>query len=122
MAERMPPVAWTRREDLAALVEALGLGNARWVGGAVRDALLGEEAANVAGVQHRPQRSVGPRHRLQGLVEGAAPCVVGEAEIADHVFADRQGEALAGRRRRDDLNPRAVGQHGRQQRCSRLTP
>ncbi|HEX7710406.1 MAG TPA: CCA tRNA nucleotidyltransferase [Sphingomonadaceae bacterium] len=47
MAERMPPVAWTRREDLAALVEALGLGNARWVGGAVRDALLGEEAADV---------------------------------------------------------------------------
>ena len=39
--------AWTRRGDLAALVEALGPGNARWVGGAVRDALLGIEAADI---------------------------------------------------------------------------
>jgi poly(A) polymerase len=47
MAERLPAVAWTHRGDLAALVAALGQGNARWVGGAVRDALLGEEAADV---------------------------------------------------------------------------
>jgi poly(A) polymerase len=44
---RLPPVSWARREDLASLVKALGAGNARWVGGAVRDALLGEEAADV---------------------------------------------------------------------------
>jgi poly(A) polymerase len=47
MADRLPPVAWSQREDLTALVAALGAGNARWVGGAVRDALLGEEAADV---------------------------------------------------------------------------
>jgi len=41
MAERLPDTDWTRREDLAALVAALGQGNARYVGGAVRDALLG---------------------------------------------------------------------------------
>ena len=41
MAETLPPAAWSRREDLAALVTALGQGNARYVGGAVRDTLLG---------------------------------------------------------------------------------
>ncbi|HMO68793.1 MAG TPA: CCA tRNA nucleotidyltransferase, partial [Novosphingobium sp.] len=41
MAERLPPADWTRREDLAALVAALGPGQARYVGGAVRDTLLG---------------------------------------------------------------------------------
>lgn len=39
MAE-LPAADWTRREDLAALVAALGQGNARYVGGAVRDTLL----------------------------------------------------------------------------------
>ena len=32
---------WMQRDDLAALVAALGAGNARYVGGAVRDTLLG---------------------------------------------------------------------------------
>jgi len=37
----LPAADWTRREDLAMLVAALGPGNARYVGGAVRDTLLG---------------------------------------------------------------------------------
>ena len=37
----LPPADWTARADLAALVAALGAGNLRWVGGAVRDTLLG---------------------------------------------------------------------------------
>lgn len=40
----LPAAPWTRREDLAALVAALdpaGEGLCRWVGGAVRDTLLG---------------------------------------------------------------------------------
>ncbi|MEZ5744178.1 MAG: CCA tRNA nucleotidyltransferase [Sphingomonadaceae bacterium] len=41
MAERLPDADWTGREDMAALVAALGEGNARYVGGAVRDTLLG---------------------------------------------------------------------------------
>ncbi len=41
MVERLPAADWTRREDLAALVTVLGPGNARYVGGAVRDTLLG---------------------------------------------------------------------------------
>lgn len=41
MTTTLPPASWTKRKDLAALVAALGKGNARYVGGAVRDTLLG---------------------------------------------------------------------------------
>ena len=47
MIKRLPPAEWTRREDLAKLVAALGDGNARYVGGAVRDTLLGVEAHDI---------------------------------------------------------------------------
>lgn len=47
MAEHLPPAGWTARKDLAALVAALGDGNARYVGGAVRDTLLGIEVKDV---------------------------------------------------------------------------
>ena len=43
----MPRADWTRRPELLALVEALGVGNARYVGGAVRDTLLGIEAHDI---------------------------------------------------------------------------
>ncbi|MBA3054476.1 MAG: CCA tRNA nucleotidyltransferase [Sphingomonadales bacterium] len=41
MTDRLPAADWTSRADLAALVAALGNGNARYVGGAVRDTLAG---------------------------------------------------------------------------------
>jgi poly(A) polymerase len=47
MAEKLPEAPWARREDLLALVTALGAGNARYVGGAVRDTLLGIEVKDV---------------------------------------------------------------------------
>ena len=47
MADRLPPADWARREDLAALIAALGTGNARYVGGAVRDTLLGMAVKDV---------------------------------------------------------------------------
>ncbi len=47
MTERLPAAEWTKRADLARFAEALGPGNARWVGGAVRDTLLGEEVKDV---------------------------------------------------------------------------
>lgn len=46
MAE-LPAAPWTRRPELLALIEALGPGNARWVGGAVRDTLLGQDAHDI---------------------------------------------------------------------------
>ena len=46
MAE-LPQAEWTQREDLARLVEALWRENLRWVGGAVRDTLLGHPVKDV---------------------------------------------------------------------------
>lgn len=47
MADRLPPAEWTQRAGLAALVAALGTDNVRWVGGAVRDTLLGHEVRDI---------------------------------------------------------------------------
>jgi poly(A) polymerase len=41
MAKLLPAADWTGRSDVAGLIAALGVGNARYVGGAVRDTLLG---------------------------------------------------------------------------------
>lgn len=41
MLKSLENADWTRREGLAALTRALGAENIRWVGGAVRDGLLG---------------------------------------------------------------------------------
>ena len=43
----MPRAAWTLRSDLAELVAALGPANIRWVGGAVRDTVLGDDVRDV---------------------------------------------------------------------------
>jgi poly(A) polymerase len=43
----LPPAEWTKREDLAALVAALGAEEVRWVGGAVRDTLLGKPVKDI---------------------------------------------------------------------------
>ncbi|MEO7248281.1 MAG: CCA tRNA nucleotidyltransferase, partial [Novosphingobium sp.] len=47
MTEKLPPAPWTKREDLAQLIAVLGPGNARYVGGAVRDTLLGLEVKDI---------------------------------------------------------------------------
>lgn len=47
MVERLPQAEWTQRQDLAALIAALGSGNARYVGGAVRDTLLGLQVKDI---------------------------------------------------------------------------
>ncbi|MCP5395853.1 MAG: CCA tRNA nucleotidyltransferase [Sphingomonadaceae bacterium] len=43
----LPANDWTSRADLAGLVAALGLDNIRWVGGAVRDTLLGHPVKDI---------------------------------------------------------------------------
>ncbi|WP_068080215.1 CCA tRNA nucleotidyltransferase [Novosphingobium rosa] len=56
MSATLPKAAWTAREDLAALVRALGHGNIRWVGGAVRDTLLGADVKDIdAATPMRPE-------------------------------------------------------------------
>ena len=44
---RLPDASWTKRDDLAQLIGALGADNARYVGGAVRDSLLGKDIHDV---------------------------------------------------------------------------
>jgi poly(A) polymerase len=44
---KLPAAEWTRRDDLAHLTEVLGTGNIRWVGGAVRDTLLGNPVKDI---------------------------------------------------------------------------
>ncbi|MFM5923525.1 MAG: CCA tRNA nucleotidyltransferase [Novosphingobium sp.] len=44
---RLPAADWTARPDLAVLLKALGAGQARYVGGAVRDTLLGLEVKDI---------------------------------------------------------------------------
>ncbi|MCB2088314.1 MAG: CCA tRNA nucleotidyltransferase [Sphingomonadaceae bacterium] len=47
MTTTLPANDWTGREDLAELVAALGVDNIRWVGGAVRDTLLGHAVKDI---------------------------------------------------------------------------
>ncbi len=55
----LPPAAWRNHAGLARLVDALGRGTARIVGGAVRDTLLGIETADVdLATTHSPQEVV----------------------------------------------------------------
>ena len=55
-AERLARAEWTRREDLPALVDALGADEMRYVGGCVRDALLGLPSHDVdAATRHEPR-------------------------------------------------------------------
>jgi len=59
VAEHLPQAEWTQREDLAALVAALGAQNVRWVGGAVRDTLLGEPVKDIdAATPLRPEQVI----------------------------------------------------------------
>ncbi len=44
---KLPPADWTQRDDLAQLVAVLGADTIRWVGGAVRDTLLGARVKDV---------------------------------------------------------------------------
>jgi poly(A) polymerase len=55
----LPPAEWRDRPGLARLVAALGAGNARIVGGAVRDTLLGIDTADIdLATPHDPRRVI----------------------------------------------------------------
>lgn len=87
---KLPAAEWTKRPELAALVAALGPGNARWVGGAVRDTLLGCEAHDIdAATPLTPKEVVdrldaaGVRTVPTGLAHGTVTAIVegGNVEI-----------------------------------------
>lgn len=55
---KLPPAPWTQRDDLAQLVAVLGADNIRWVGGAVRDTLLGAEVKDIDAATPLPPAEV----------------------------------------------------------------
>jgi len=67
MAEHLPPAEWTQRPDLAALVAALGTDKVRWVGGAVRDTLLGHEVRDIDAATPLEPATVIDRLRAAGI-------------------------------------------------------
>ncbi|MXO74508.1 CCA tRNA nucleotidyltransferase [Altererythrobacter aerius] len=70
MAE-LPHAEWTARPGLARLVDALGHGNLRWVGGAVRDTLLGSPVQDIDAAT--PLTPDGVIERLDGAGIRAIP-------------------------------------------------
>ncbi len=92
-ADSLPPVPWTQRADLAALVAALDPareGLCRWVGGAVRDTLTGIEVKDIdMATQLLPDaviarlEAAGIRHVPTGLAHGTVTAILagGPVEI-----------------------------------------
>ncbi len=90
MTTVLPQAPWTQRPDLAALIAVLGSENVRWVGGAVRDTLLGMDVADVdAATMLLPDRvmhllrDAGIRTIPTGIEHGTvtALCALGPVEI-----------------------------------------
>ncbi len=87
MAE-LPAAPWTARADLAALVAALGPDNTRWVGGAVRDTLLGLPVKDIdaatpllpAEVMRR-LAAAGIKTVPTGIEHGTITAVLGEGPV-----------------------------------------
>jgi poly(A) polymerase len=65
----LPPARWREREGLAALAELLGgaRGEARYVGGAVRDTLLGLDVADIDIATVHPPQEVIARLKQEGV-------------------------------------------------------
>ncbi|WP_179505342.1 MULTISPECIES: CCA tRNA nucleotidyltransferase [unclassified Sphingomonas] len=93
MTTTLPAAPWTARQDLAALVAALdpdGAGTCRYVGGAVRDTLLGIDVKDIdMATPHRPEetqallKAAGIRQVPTGLAHGTITAVLpgGPVEI-----------------------------------------
>lgn len=99
----LPAAAWTQRADLAALVAALGAGNVRWVGGAVRDTWLGKSVQDIdAATPLRPglvierlERS-GIRTIPTGIAHGTVTALLPEGKV--EVTTLRRDVSTDGRR------------------------
>jgi poly(A) polymerase len=99
----VPDAPWTRREDLAALIAALGPGNTRYVGGAVRDTLLGIAVKDIdvatplvpAEVTARLERA-GIRNVPTGIEHGTVTAVLAGGPV--EITTLRRDVATDGRR------------------------
>lgn len=103
MADILPQALWTQRSDLPALVSALGADSMRWVGGAVRDTLLGVDVADVdVATPLRPDEVItrldaaGIRNVPTGLDHGTVTAVLPEGSV--EITTLRRDVATDGRR------------------------
>ncbi len=111
---RLPAAEWTQRDDLAQLVAALGAENVRWVGGAVRDTLLGLPVKDIdAATPLTPDEVIARLNR-----RGSGPCPPGSitapitALLAGgpvEVTTLRHDVSTDGRRATDRLRQRLAG-------------
>lgn len=99
----LPAAEWTRREGLARLVAALGADHVRYVGGAVRDTLLGLEAKDVdCATTHLPDAVIarcaeaGIRTVPTGIEHGTVTAVLPDGPV--EVTTLRRDVATDGRR------------------------
>lgn len=99
----LPAAEWTRREGLARLVAALRADHVRYVGGAVRDTLLGLEAKDIdCATTHRPDavialcREAGIRTVPTGIEHGTVTAVLPDGPV--EVTTLRRDVATDGRR------------------------
>ncbi|WP_234421279.1 CCA tRNA nucleotidyltransferase [Erythrobacter sp. EC-HK427] len=99
----LPQTDWTQRADLAQLVAALGAENMRWVGGAVRDTLLGVEVNDVdaATTLHPPEvmerlEAAGIKPIPTGIDHGTVTAVLPEGNV--EITTLRKDVATDGRR------------------------
>ena len=103
MVENLPKAEWTTREELAALVAALGAGNLRWVGGAVRDTLLGSSVHDIdAATTLMPQEVInrldeaGIRTIPTGIDHGTVTAILASGNV--EITTLRKDVATDGRR------------------------
>lgn len=99
----LPPNDWTGRPGLALLTRALGADNIRWVGGAVRDTLLGHPVKDVdCATRLRPEtvidacRAAGVRTVPTGIDHGTITAILDDGPV--EVTTLRRDVATDGRR------------------------
>ncbi|QYJ08126.1 CCA tRNA nucleotidyltransferase [Qipengyuania flava] len=103
MTVHLPRADWTQRASLAKLVAALGADDIRWVGGCVRDTLLGLESNDIdAATRHAPARVIdlckaaGIRTVPTGIDHGTVTAVFDDGNV--EVTTLRRDVATDGRR------------------------
>ena len=88
MTTHLPQADWTKRDGLHQLTAALGADNIRWVGGAVRDTLLGVDAADIdCATTHLPGavidlcRAAGIRTVPTGIDHGTITAILPDGPV-----------------------------------------
>ncbi|MEM1196280.1 MAG: CCA tRNA nucleotidyltransferase [Pseudomonadota bacterium] len=103
MTSQLPAAPWTLRPGLGALASALGADFIRWVGGAVRDTLLGAQVQDVdCATLHTPDRVIdlckkaGIRTVPTGIGHGTVTAVLSDGPV--EITTLRRDVATDGRR------------------------